>query len=31
MQKQAQIKKSMLKTNEFNSIFADQEMDRRGK
>ena len=31
MKKQAKIKNSMLKTTEFNSIFADQEMDRRGK
>jgi hypothetical protein len=31
MQKQARIKNSMLKTNEFDSIFSNQEFDRRGK
>ena len=31
MKKQEKIKNSMLKTTEFDSIFADQEMDRRGK
>ena len=31
MEKQAKIKKSLLKTTEFDSIFSNQEMDRRGK
>lgn len=29
-EKEAQIKNSLLKTNEFHSIFAEQEIDRRG-
>lgn len=30
-EKQLKIKNSMLKTNEFHSIFAEQEIDRRGE